>query len=61
MVTSLDGAAVVSKVQCRMHVQIDADGGGRVTTVTVAIAARMIARLGLAIRLVGSARLRRRT
>jgi hypothetical protein len=53
--------AVMSKIQRHIHVQIDADRGGRVTSVAVAIAARMIAVLGLAICFVGSARLWLRT
>ena len=61
MGTSLDVTAVMSEIQRHMHVQIDADRGGRVTSVAVAIAARMIAVLGLAICFVGSARLWGRT
>ena len=48
------------KIQRHMHVQINADGGGRVPSAAVAITAGLVAVLRLAIGFVGSARLRSR-
>ena len=58
--TLSDVTGPVSKIKRHMHVQINAEGGGRVPSVAIAKTARMIAMLGLAIGFVGSARLRSR-